>query len=375
MFDHKDPYGNLNEEYSLQEKIRYLHTTIRSQHPTICRIAVALYEPDTDLLTTFIYSSDAPSPLNNYQARLSDCGSLLAIIEKGQPRVVNDMELFADGEHEHTQILRATDFRASYTLPLYAEGHFLGFLFFNADQKDVFTENVLCELDMVGHLIAFMLFNAHSKIQTLLATVRSARSFSNHRDPETGQHLERMAHYSKIIARQLAKKYRFSDDTIEHIFLFAPLHDIGKLSIPDNILLKPGKLTGEEAEIMRGHATKGREMIDHLLANYGLEGIEYVHILKNITLHHHEAYDGSGYPQNLRQQDIPIEARIIAVADVFDALTSVRPYKPAWSNDEAFNELRELAGKKLDAECVEALISNRGEVERIQHLFRENAFG
>ena len=375
MFEHQDPFGDLNEKHSFQDKIVFLHQTIKRQHPFITRMAIALYEGDSDLLTTFVYSADSSSPLHNYQAKLGECSSLLEILEKNQPRIVNDMELFAKGEREHTRLLNASGYRASYTLPLYAEGNFLGFLFFNADQTDVFAEHILRELDMAGHLIAFMLFSAHSKIRTLLATVRSARTLTHHRDPETGAHLERMAHYSRLIARSLAKQYSLSDDVIEHIFLFAPLHDIGKLTIPDSILLKPGQLSSRERDVMKSHPDKGRQIIDRLLENYGLDGVEYVEILRNIAQYHHEAVDGSGYPGQLEHHEIPIEARIVAVADVFDALTSMRPYKPAWNNDEAFASLKASSGDKLDSDCVAALIDNRAEVERIQQQFRENKFG
>ena len=220
-----------------------------------------------------------------------------------------------------------------------------------------------------------MLHGEKSRIDTLVATVRSAREISKHRDPETGSHLERMAHYSRLIARELAERHDFSDSYIEHIFLFSPLHDIGKLTIPDSILLKPGKLTEDEFEVMRTHSENGRNIIDKLLQNYGLDGVEYIDLLKNIALYHHEAVDGSGYPEHLRQEDIPIEARIVSVADVFDALTSHRPYKAAWSNEEAFAKLKEMAGTKLDRECVDALLNNVDEVVRIQKTFYENAFG
>ncbi len=375
MRQHEDSFSELNFQHGFEEKIGYLHRTIREQHPSISRLAIALYDASTDFLGTFVYSADQPSPLRNYRAKLADCTSLLEIVRDNRPRVVNDLELFAGGTHDHTRLIQEGGYRSSYTLPLFAESCFLGFIFFNSEEKNAFQEHTLRELDMAGHLIAFMLYSMRSKIEILLATVRSARSITCQRDPETGMHLERMAHYSRLIASTIADQFGFSDQYVEHIFLFSPLHDIGKLTVPDRILLKPSRLDADEFEEMKQHASKGREILDHLLENYGLNGIEYVDLLRNIAMHHHEAIDGSGYPGHLTQDAIPIEARIVTVADIFDALTSVRPYKPAWSNEAAFAKLREMAGSKLDPHCVQALLDNREEVERIQHLFRENSYG
>lgn len=228
---------------------------------------------------------------------------------------------------------------------------------------------------MCSHLIMLLVVNEWSNINTLTPTVRSALHMTHYRDPETGGHISRMSHFSHLIATELADKYGFNDQFIEHILLFSPLHDLGKIGIPDQILLKPGKLTNEEYEIMKTHSKKGREMIDNLLNNYNLNRFQYIDILRNIAEHHHEAYDGSGYPSGLEAEDIPIEARIVAVADVFDALTSKRPYKEAWSNDKAFSMLKQLSGTQLDSECVEALILNRPEVEQIQQTFQEDVYG
>ena len=145
--------------------------------------------------------------------------------------------------------------------------------------------------------------------------------------------------------------------------------------MPDKILQKPARLTNDEYEQMKTHARKGREIIDTILADFGLGGAKHLDMLRNIAEFHHEAIDGSGYPVGLHANEIPIEARIIAVADVFDALTSKRPYKDRWSNDDAFNLLRSLAGVKLDADCVNALINNLEEIERIQASFSENQYG
>jgi HD-GYP domain-containing protein (c-di-GMP phosphodiesterase class II) len=191
------------------------------------------------------------------------------------------------------------------------------------------------------------------------------------RDPETGGHLDRMAEFSRIIARELAAegKHAFDDEYIERIYLYAPLHDLGKIGIPDRVLLKLGKLTQAETETMRTHSRKGVEMIDQMIENFGLRHFESIDVLRNIAHYHHEAIDGTGYPVGLKGEAVPIEARIIAVADVFDALTSRRPYKSPWSNDEAFSMLGRLAGTQLDRDCVEALVLNGERVKKIQDRF------
>ena len=157
--------------------------------------------------------------------------------------------------------------------------------------------------------------------------------------------------------------------------MFSPLHDIGKIGIPDRILLKPDKLNDEEWEIMKTHARKGREMIDKIVSNFGLENFRHMDVLRNIAEHHHECVNGSGYPAGRTRDQIPLEARIVAVADVFDALTSARPYKEAWDNGRAIAMLRQLTGDRLDADCVEALIENMDKVEEIQRQFAEDPYG
>ena len=157
--------------------------------------------------------------------------------------------------------------------------------------------------------------------------------------------------------------------------LFTSLHDIGKIKVPDRILLKPGKLTSEEFRVMQSHPADGRELIDLLLENYGLNGVGFVDMLRNITNYHHEYVDSSGYPAGLSGDQIPIEARIVTVADVFDALTSKRPYKKAWTNEQAYQKLQEMSGKQFDPQCVDALLNSKVEIEEIQRTFMENDYG
>jgi len=258
---------------------------------------------------------------------------------------------------------------------MFLNGAFFGFVFFNSHLKNVFTDEVLHDLDLFGHLTSLTVISDVAAIRTLQASVRTAADIVHHRDVDTGAHLDRMANFSRLIAREIAATHQLTDDLIEHIFLFAPLHDIGKIAIPDEILRKPGTLDDAERTIMRSHTAKGREIIDVMLNNFGLDGLEHIDILRNIALYHHEAMNGSGYPKGLRGENIPIEARIVAVADIFDALTSRRSYKNAWSNDDAFATLRRMAGSQIDQECVEALIARRVEIEEIQTRFKEDPYG
>jgi response regulator RpfG family c-di-GMP phosphodiesterase len=375
METYQDTLEALNRNLPLRDKLIQTHRVVRKQLPFVARIAVALYDPKTNLLKTYWHSSGEDDPLPHYQAGLSEAPSLANILKEGHPRVINNMLTFESGEHEHTRRIGRQGYAASYTMPIFNNGSLVGFIFFNSHKRDVFTDFVLNQLDVFGHLISLMVVNELTAMRTLVAAVMTTSHFTHVRDPETGSHVDRMSRFARLIARELAPRHKLDDDYIEHVFMYAPLHDIGKIAIPDRILFKPGRLDAQESEIMRGHSRTGREIIDEVLANFGLDAMQHVNILRNIAEHHHEAMNGRGYPAGLKGGDIPLEARIVAVADVFDALTSRRPYKDAWTNDEAFATLQRLAGETLDAECVEALIQMREEVERIQAQFDEDRIG
>lgn len=375
MYHHCDLLDDLNKPLPLKDKMISAHRSVQSKFPFVSRIAIALYDPDTRILKTYMDSSGSDKPLAHYQTSLDNAPSLKEILTKGLPRVVNNLVTFENGTHEHTQRIGRSGYAASYTMPIFHSGEFVGFLFFNSHQADVFTENVLSVLDIYGHLIALMIVNELATLKVMNAALKTTSGITHFRDPETGSHLDRMSRYSRIIAESLTDQYDLNDAYIEHVFMFSPLHDIGKIAIPDNILLKPGPLNEEERSIMNTHARKGREMIDDIVKNFGFNSINHIDVLRNIAEFHHEAVNGSGYPTGKHHDEIPLEARIVAVADVFDALTSHRPYKEAWSNEKAFAMLKQLAGEKLDIDCVNALIQNRQKVEEIQRQFKENSYG
>lgn len=372
MFEHQDTLERLNHNINIKEKLDYIHSVLRNRYKYIDRIAIALYEENTNTVKTFLYSSQDISPLKHYEIPLDDAPSLKQIMTTGKPRVVNDMRIFDEGKQQHTQRLSAQGYAASYTLPLYTDGDFFGFLFYNSYSTSPFNKNALADLDLFGHLIGLSIAQEINTIKNLAATVQSAKDMVHFRDDETGGHLDRMAQYSRLIALELAEKHALSDEFIENVFIYAPLHDLGKIGIPDNILFKPDKLTSDEFDTMKTHTQIGREIIEHMMQNFKLDKIPSIEILKNIAELHHETIDGSGYPYGLKGNDIPIEARIIAVADIFDALTSHRPYKDAWSNEAALDMLNNLADmNQLDRDCVSALNTNLEKIKTIQAQFSE----
>ncbi len=210
------------------------------------------------------------------------------------------------------------------------------------------------------------LSNELAAVRSVLASAQVARDFANLRDFETGAHLERMAKYAKLIAAGVASRYHLSDENIEHIYLFAPLHDIGKIGIPDHILLKAGPLDEMERQIMQTHVTKGEQIMQKVIGDFSLEHLPDSKIMQDIVACHHEFMDGSGYPRGLQGESIPVAARIVTVADIFDALTSLRPYKKPWTVAAALTELRSMVQQgKLDEYCVESLAAQLAEAELI----------
>ena len=229
---HHDHLTVLNSSEDLIVKLSHLHGLIQRHHPFIERVALALYDDVTDIVRTFVYSGEQ-SALNHYQAKLADCYSLNSIVIKQQPRVENDLAVFIDSTHRHAVQIYKAGYRASYTLPMFWNHNLLGFVFFNAKTSNVFTEQCMQELDVIGHLLSLVLLNEMTNVRTLLATLRSALDLTHSRNPETGYHLERMSRYSRLIARTTAEQFGLDDHFVEHVFLFSPLHDLGKMAIPD----------------------------------------------------------------------------------------------------------------------------------------------
>jgi len=197
-------------------------------------------------------------------------------------------------------------------------------------------------------------------------TIVSLSNLVENRDEDTGNHVVRTRAYVELIAKKAQLSGNFpelNDETIRLYAKAAPMHDIGKIVVPDEILKKPGKLTPEEFEIIKLHTIKGGEIVENVLG--AAEDDDYVRIAKEIATTHHEKYDGSGYPKGLSGTDIPLSGRIMAIADVFDALVSPRCYKSPMPEEEAFKIISESAGKHFDPQLAQIFIDSKEEVIEI----------
>ena len=193
-------------------------------------------------------------------------------------------------------------------------------------------------------------------VQRELETILHLAKAGEYRDKETGNHVVRMAKYSRLIAESTGKLTEQECDDLEHA---ASMHDIGKIGIPDHVLLKPGRLTHKEREIMRQHTEIGNKILSSSESKYMKMGAV-------IALNHHEHFNGQGYPKGLKGSEIPLVAKIVAVADVFDALVSPRPYKSSWTTESALDYIKQQSGKQLDPECVQAFFERIDDVRKVQ---------
>ena len=196
--------------------------------------------------------------------------------------------------------------------------------------------------------------------ETRLNIVQCLGMAAEYKDNETGLHVIRMSHFSRIIALAAG----FSEEDADEILHAAPMHDVGKIGVPDAILQKPGKLDEQEWQVMRQHPEIGAQII-------GDHDATLLQMAKRIALSHHEKWDGSGYPKGLVGEAIPIEGRIVAIADVFDALTSVRPYKKAWTVEAAVQLIQEQSGKHFDPALVTCFINSIAAIIEIRNRWAE----
>ncbi len=321
------------------------------------------------------YSNILLGPGFSIQAEKS---SLLSIIKTKRGRITNDLEAAYKHKPQSKplELITREGLKSNMSIPLLINNEVFGILFFSSTYKNHFTKDHLRQASKIVNEISGF-FNRSYLLKMVFS--RFTYSFSalvNERDYETGGHLDRMTNYSTLIADKLREKELPSHEIRRNMILdiqrYAALHDIGKVAIPDHILKKPGKFDEDEWEIMKTHVTVGQNIFKDLRTELQMFNKDFFKVAENIIAYHHERWDGTGYPHGLKAFEIPLEARIVALGDVFDALTSKRVYKKAFTIDEALKIIQESKGTHFDPVLVDILMENLDSILHIYHTQDES---
>ncbi|ATC81872.1 response regulator [Pseudoalteromonas agarivorans] len=301
---------------------------------------------------------------NQYRMSFAKSGAAaLALLEKEQPKLILlDIMMPDMNGFEVCEMLKSTP--ALSHIPII-------FVTALGDESDEFKGFELGAVDYITKPISPAIVRA--RVKTHLSLVQAEQLKQAHvdlvhrlgraaeyKDTDTGEHIARMSQYSKL----LALEFGMGEQQAELLRQAAPMHDVGKIGIPDAILLKPGRLTPDEFDHMKQHAAIGAQ----ILANSSSPLLQLAH---KLALEHHEKWDGSGYPNGLKGEQISVEGRIVAIADVFDALTSKRPYKEAWGVEEALEHMQAQAGKHFDPHLINLFVNKLDAIIAIKNTYQE----
>ncbi|MGD9569488.1 MAG: HD domain-containing phosphohydrolase [Sedimentibacter sp.] len=371
---------NMNKNVSFEGILNYIYLTF-SEFIPYSHIGIALLKDNGRILEASYGVSDPvlnnlPKKLAGISAEISKT-SLERIVTDGTPRVINDLEEYTKNkEAEYNKILLEAGIKSSITLPLTVNDRPIGIIFFSNVQRDIYKDEHIEFLKTLANSIAISLNKNIFIDEMLYSTLLALTKMSEARDEDTAEHLDRMTAYSVKITEFLLQDNLYCDQLtvsfIKGIERFSPMHDIGKVGVKDGILLKPGKLTTDEFEEMKKHVAYGTEVLRTAESNIAKQRYSMFKMGIEIVEGHHEWWDGSGYPYNKSGYDIPLSARIVAVADVFDALTSKRPYKKAYEFDESFNYIIEGSGSHFDPTIINSLKKRKDKIYELYLKFQKN---
>ncbi len=353
----------INSSNSFTDTLNNIFNRFRKFVP-YTHIGIALFKDDESTVLTASYGVSEKiheglgAALAGHTTDISE-SSLLKIMETGQPRVINDYDSYFKTRpvRGYSQIILKYGVKSSITLPLMANEKQIGFIFFSSSEKDVYEATHIQFLKTVSNAIAMSMEKNVMVDELLYSSILALAKLAEARDEDTGDHLIRMKNNVMLLTQLLSREGVYKDQItaqmINDIEKFSPMHDIGKVGIPDGILLKPGKLTPEEFEIMKTHAAYGADVLNTAEANMIKRGKSMFSEGIAIAIGHHEKWDGSGYPNGVSGADIPLSARIVTVADVLDALMSKRPYKEAFTFEKSVEIILSGRGTHFDPYIID----------------------
>lgn len=303
--------------------------------------------------------------------------SLGEMMSSRKPRILNDLEEYSRNHPGYEILAKLIEggIRSSLTFPIYFEERCIGFLLLYSKEKNAFSKEDVDKLEIIDDFLSLAYQKTSMTHDLIVSTTTGFTKLAEGKDNETGKHVVRMASYSRVIAEELLKNPDFSHLSPKYahdIYEQSPLHDIGKVGVPDRVLMKPGKLALKEFEIMKTHTVIGHDILKNVDEKSSFYGKKFFGMGHKIARHHHERWDGRGYPDGLAGKDIPLCARIVAVADVFDALTSKRPYKEPIEFGKSYEMIIDGSGKQFDPAVVGAFVMGRERIMEIYEIFKEN---
>lgn len=356
-------YSEINKMYNQDEDtsvhLDYLYNVAINSYHGLSRLSVILIKDDQ--ASNYFVRDKLTVECNDelFMKKINQSGGIPKMVKSKSERVVDNLAELA--LNPRTLFLLNNGHRSSFSYPLIFKGKAIAMVFFNASELGFFAqESIRKDMLFLSTIIHSLMVRQFEKSQFIDISLSIALNMGHAKDPETKGHLNRMERYSSKLAYLLSDTKDISHEFIRRIESYAAFHDIGKYKIPDEILFSSKIFTPEERAVMNQHCQHGVDIINDVLGYFpmNMRYVEEYRFLKNIILHHHEHFDGNGYPMGLKAEAIPLEARIVMVADVFDALLSKRLYKQAWNIEDVVSYMKAHSGTMFDPDCVHALTAN-----------------
>lgn len=350
---------HINQGTNLYDTLRFVSSEFRAFIP-VEWVGVLISTPDCNCFSLERLNTEEPGNLRENEIFDSSLGLPAEAFEDGRPYAADDIANIAADLRPGSFIARLLDDkkRSAVFLPLSSDRENRALLVFASSEVNAYSSLHVEFLNNLAAQISHVLEKTMVMEGLVIAAIEGLAKLAENRDPETGDHLVRMSLYSALITEELSKEGTYTKlitpSYIREVFRFAPMHDIGKVGIRDEVLLKPGRLDPDERIHMERHPVIGGQVLRRSEEQMNRLGHSIFAVGIEIAECHHEKFDGSGYPKGLKDTEIPLSARIIAVADVFDALTSKRPYKDAWPFEKALETIKKDAGSHFDPEVVYA---------------------
>ncbi|WP_456295780.1 HD domain-containing protein [Vibrio sp. AK197] len=339
---------------SLNTQLQRLKSRMQAHLPELDRVSFALFDQQHKVLKTYADSAFWSLRQAHYEAPMNELPALMHCALQKENRIIDDLASLPSSKH--VEMLLSYGYRSSAAIPCYEKDCFKGFIFLNSRTVNVFSEHSIELLMPYINMIKFSVVSENDIVHLIASTARQLFDEANLGLKDSQAHKERIGYYTKLIASYIADDYGFDDETVEHLSLFAQFHDIGKVRLPEQLICQHCQLDEVERAQMRDYIQHGMDIVDDILDSFGFPQHPSIMLLTEIMAYHQEYLDGSGYPKGLCGEQIPISARIVTTANVFDALTAHRPYRQAWSIPHAMLELEKMVNQgKLDRQCVNAL--------------------